>query len=295
LIDRLQIDDFQRHRRLRVELDRVTTFVGGNDVGKSAVVRALRWLATNRPAGDAFVREGAKTARVRVRVDKQTVERKRGAQNSYSLGKQQFKAFGSDVPESVARLLNIGEVNFQGQHDPSFWFSKTPGEVARELNAIVDLGVIDDVMGRLAARLRKVRAVASVTEERLTAARVDCESLDFVDRLAADFRRLEQLAARYYAQRDRTARLRACVEEGNNLRGRRERLLGAVLGASTAAKRGDSVVDAANRAETLRNLITAAKNHRAERRRCQREADKIREQLREESGGVCPICGGPLK
>jgi len=168
VITDLELLDFQPHRRLRLRLEPITTLVGPSDRGKSSVIRAVRWLVQNRPQGEQLVRHGAARAQVRVRIENHTVGRQRGSQNLYWLDKQEFRAFGSSVPEPIASFLNLGELNFQLQHDPLFLLASSPGEVARELNQIVDLSVIDRVLQALQSRQRE-----NQSERKLLAARVE--------------------------------------------------------------------------------------------------------------------------
>ena len=135
MIESITITNFQAHKKFTLELDpKITVVTGKSDAGKSAIYRALRWLCTNRPSGNEFIRWGTDGTRVKLRVDGRTIIRKRGKGNSYSLDKDSYEAFGSDVPEDIAKLLNLSEVSFQGQFDGPFWFDKTPGEVSRALN-----------------------------------------------------------------------------------------------------------------------------------------------------------------
>ncbi len=186
MLERVKIQNFQCHELLDITFDpALTTIVGDSDVGKSAIIRALRWVATNRPRGDAFVKQGERKALVKVRIDGKNVERIRnGQENTYKIGKQELKAFGTDVPEQVSKLFNLGEANISGQHDPPFWFTLTPGELAKRLNQIVDLGVIDEVTGRIAQRLRKTRSRVELVAERLSEATEERERLGYVPALA---------------------------------------------------------------------------------------------------------------
>ena len=74
MLEKLRIINFQKHEDLTVSFDdRITTIVGPSDVGKSAVLRALRWVLTNQPDGSGFIREGEKNASVVLRVDGRTI------------------------------------------------------------------------------------------------------------------------------------------------------------------------------------------------------------------------------
>lgn len=69
MIRRLILTDFMAHEHTELELGQgVTVLSGPNNSGKSAIVEALRCVATN-PPNDCFIRHGAKEARVEVELD----------------------------------------------------------------------------------------------------------------------------------------------------------------------------------------------------------------------------------
>jgi exonuclease SbcC len=85
MIERLQIKNFQCHESLKIKLDpKITAIVGPSDVGKSAILRAIRWVATNRPRGDSFIKEDADEAQVTVWTDNGKVCRRKGSENTYA-------------------------------------------------------------------------------------------------------------------------------------------------------------------------------------------------------------------
>lgn len=193
MLERLQVTDFQRHEKMRVKFDvRTTTITGPSDAGKSSLLRAVRWLAFNRPLGDGFIRHGQESCSVKLWVDGRKIERRKSKrENVYLIDGKELKAVGTDVPEEVARLLNLTADNWQGQHDPPFWFSLTAGEVAKRLNSVVDLEVIDRSSSWLASRLRKAKTELEVAGERASEAEGERDGLSFVADLAPAFLRVQ--------------------------------------------------------------------------------------------------------
>lgn len=163
----LTIKNFQTHRKLEIEIDQhVTTIIGPSDVGKSSIIRALKWLATNRPTGNSFIRNGFDEVLVSLEVDGKTITRRRGkGVNEYRADEMVFKAFGNDVPSEISEWLNVDAITFQNQHDAPFWFSETSGEVSRQLNQIVNLGIIDSTLANLDSKQRETRARIAVLDE----------------------------------------------------------------------------------------------------------------------------------
>jgi exonuclease SbcC len=194
MIEKLIIRNFQCHKRLKIEFDPlVTTIVGPSDVGKSAVLRALGWVTTNHPRGEAFIRDGADKATAILSVDGHKIKRSRGSKNTYELDGSKFTAFGNATPDEIAAVLNLSELNFQGQHDAAFWFSESAGEVSRQLNSIVDLSVIDSTLSNLSSALRKANAEERVTQARLDSAREDRKSLRSVKQADKALKKVEAL------------------------------------------------------------------------------------------------------
>jgi len=173
VLSSLILENFQCHSRLKIDFDpRVTSIVGSSDVGKSAIIRALRLVCTNHPQGDAFIKEGANKCKVELIVDGRSIKRIRGkSENLYFLDDQRFAAFANNVPDPISDHLKIGGVNWQSQHDSPFWFSLTAGQVSREINEIVDLGAIDDALGYVASEVRMARNALTLAEERYSVAK----------------------------------------------------------------------------------------------------------------------------
>lgn len=124
-IVRLEIENFQSHQHTVIEpAGGLTVITGPSDSGKSAVLRALRWLYRNEPHGTAFIRAGAPRARVTVELeDGVRVSRERsasGSVNRYVIERPGEEAlvlegFGHGVPEPVREALGSREVRIGGE------------------------------------------------------------------------------------------------------------------------------------------------------------------------------------
>lgn len=167
MIRKMLIQGFQAHEKLMLKFTPgVNIIVGRTDVGKSSIIRALSWALRNTPKGDFFIRDDK--CSVKVDINGKTVTRSRGkALNTYHLGKEEYVAFGHDVPEPIQKVVNISDVNFQGQHDTAFWFGESKAEVNRRLNDIVNLGIIDSTLSRVNNTLRNLKSKKDVVEERI--------------------------------------------------------------------------------------------------------------------------------
>ncbi|RLB11180.1 MAG: hypothetical protein DRG39_04680 [Deltaproteobacteria bacterium] len=156
MINFLKIRNFQSHKNTEINFSPgVNVIIGLSDTGKSSILRALRWVVENRPAGFAFrpwfAKKGECTE-VTVGLPEVDVRRVRSStENLYWLGEEKLEGFGQDVPERVKEVLNLGEGCFQKQLDPVFLLTDSPGEVARTLNRVTRLDEIDALLSNLAS------------------------------------------------------------------------------------------------------------------------------------------------
>jgi len=256
MLKRLQIRNFQAHERFRIEFDpKITAIVGPTDSGKSSILRAIRWIVTNRPRGDGFVRDGTDECWSRIKIDDRYIGRKRGKENVYRIDKKTLKAFGSDVPEEVTNILNLGEVNFQGQHDPPFWFSLTAGEVARQLNQIVDLSLMDTLQGSLAHRLRASVARGGIIEDRLTEAKRSESELSWVPSMVDSLGRLERMETAKDHTAGQIRSLRDSLGKARSYQRTIGMLRGVVSAGQEAMQKGRDARKASKHVTTLTELL----------------------------------------
>lgn len=194
MLTKLTVWNFQSHKKRIIDLDpKITTIIGPTDAGKSAVVRILKWICTNKPAGVSFIRDGAKQARGDLVVDGHTISRRRSKKgNIYRLDGHIYKAFGNDVPNDITKLLNLSSLNFQGQHDKVFWFSSTAGQVGKELNSIVNLDIIDRVTANVTKKVRESKTKVKLVAERLAEAKKEKQSLKWIVEANRKYQALEK-------------------------------------------------------------------------------------------------------
>jgi chromosome segregation ATPase len=81
--------------------------VGANDVGKSSLLRALRWVLEDLKGSD-FIRDGQERAQVELQIDDTVIVRSKGPkENRYIINGTVFDSIGYGSPEEVTRQLNL--------------------------------------------------------------------------------------------------------------------------------------------------------------------------------------------
>lgn len=260
MIESIFLLNFQKHRKKKIPLDKIVTFLGRSDSGKSSILRALKWVMLNFPRGTSFITHGESRCVVKLKVDEHVIVRQRREkrENSYRLdGSSSFDAMGAagSVPEEIRTILNVSDLNFQDQLSQPFWFCLTPGEVARELNSVINLGMIDRVFSSVSSQLKRARTEESVCQERLTTSIREREKLHWVTRCERDFKALEALEDDTISRASEIARLASLTEQADNL-------TVLIQNASMVASYGlkivslfESVAATAERVENLEELI----------------------------------------
>lgn len=236
MFKRLTLRNFQGHAKLDIEFKPgVNCIVGSSDSGKSAVVRALSLVTRNRPSGDSFVRWGKAKASVTLHVGKHVVARERGKRvNVYKINERELKAFGAGVPEDVHTLTRMEDINFQMQHDAPYWFGQSDGEVARQLNAIVNLSIVDKTLASIGGQVKTVRTELEFVRGQVLTLRDKVKASKQAKRADVLLTEAEKAEAVVTATRERAAHLRSMISELSALRKRKDSFA-AFLGAAEPA------------------------------------------------------------
>lgn len=159
MIKELKLKNFQAHKNSILKLHPgVNVLVGETNSGKSAIIRALYWLAFGKPSGDSIIRHKIATeCEVEVVLEEDVVvKRVRGkTANYYQINDETYKGFGQNVPEAVQTALNLSDINFARQMDPPFLLSKSSGDVAQYLNKLVNLDIIGTSLSSISSMVRE--------------------------------------------------------------------------------------------------------------------------------------------
>ena len=161
MIRQLHINHFQSHDCTTLKFHPgVNVIVGPSDSGKSAIMRALRWVLFNKGGTGAFSHWSPKRMDVGLLLEgKESITRSRSPSgNHYQIEDSELAAVGKDVPPAVSELLNVTDLNMQRQGDPYFLLNDGAPEVARKLNEIAGLESIEQAHTRIAGKIREHQA-----------------------------------------------------------------------------------------------------------------------------------------
>lgn len=164
-IKKIELHNFQSHEYTEIEFDRgLNVILGNSDVGKTAILRAIKWALYNEPKGDYFIRQGEKEVSVKVTFSNGVVvERaKTPSKNSYFLvdssgNEMRFEGFGIDVPKEITDVTNMYKVpldnsnnktilNIAEQLDGPFLLNEQASLRASAIGRLIGVNYVDDAL-----------------------------------------------------------------------------------------------------------------------------------------------------
>lgn len=184
---RVRVRDFQSIEDATVVIEGLTVVTGANNSGKSALMRAIRGVFTNAPAGP-LVRHGAAHLSVLLSFDDGTEilwekgwekpGRKGKTVNRYSINGKQIAGVGRGVPPEV-EALGVREISAASdriwpqiaeQFDGTLFLVNRPGSAVAE--ALSDV----ERVGKLSAALKASESDRRSVNSELKVRRKDAES-----------------------------------------------------------------------------------------------------------------------
>jgi DNA repair exonuclease SbcCD ATPase subunit len=207
MLKTIEVTNFQSLRKARVDLGTLTVIVGPNDLGKSALFRAVR-AAAEAATGTGFITYGENLAVVSLEFDDGTLTWRKGEGiNQYVLGEQTFDRIGREVPPDVRDFLALSPVeyskslklnlNFADQDDPPFLIPFPGGisgaDVAKVLGDLTNLNVLYLAVGESERERRSKLSLKTVREGDRQTTLMQLERFATIDQQERRVSRLEAL------------------------------------------------------------------------------------------------------
>jgi DNA repair protein SbcC/Rad50 len=210
MIQSVEIENVQSHKKTFLEfVPGVNIIVGLSDAGKSAILRALRYCIKNQPSGEDIRSWWGGDTSVVATFDNGQISRiRKSGFNGYVLGKSEFVALKSDVPDEVKAFVNMSDTNLQQQLDASFLLSNTSGEVAKYFNKIANLDKIDTATVNVNSWISKLSQDIKYKESDLEANEKKLQEFGFIEKLEIEVEALEVLENRLTIKRKKQKELR---------------------------------------------------------------------------------------
>lgn len=228
-IQSVTIEGYQSHKDSTFHLSPgLTVITGPSDAGKTAIIRALRWLAFNEPQGEAFlhtirnpdgsVKEAVDQARVSVTFDDGTTitKTRRKGKTSYTHSAFPTGWEKAEVPPEIKETLGLlkqgyGDfetcLNFAFQLDPPFLLSETASVGAKVLGKLAGTEVVDKSISEVNKKTVRTRTDISYADKQI--GEIDVSLIEYFDLDDKD-RQLtaaEEAYARLIEDRDKRSEL----------------------------------------------------------------------------------------
>lgn len=170
MIQKVIIENFQSHKKTEIDfIPGTNVIIGASDSGKSAIFRAIQWVCTNRPLGDAFRSVWGGDTKVSIHTEEGDIitRVKTSTKNTYSVNGKELKAFKYDIPEEVLDVLHIDEYSIQSQMDIPFLLAYSPGEATQLLNKASNIEDIDYAISNIRKMYKTLENKKTHMEETL--------------------------------------------------------------------------------------------------------------------------------
>lgn len=161
-LESLELKNFRIHKYLKINFENITAIIGDSGKGKSTIFQALKVVIHNKPRKlKRLVHPGKNDFKIKIKtkdfiiirnirkyilIDKKTKER------------EVFKAFGSNVPEPIQRILNIKEINWQNQHDPHYLVFQGGGAASKILEKSFDNTDAKNLIEKAKEKISKLKS-----------------------------------------------------------------------------------------------------------------------------------------
>lgn len=223
-IKSLKLINFQSHRETQINFHQgLTVILGQTDQGKSAIIRALKWVLYNEPRGTDFITAGCKHCRVELEMqDGSIIIRERdGQRNRYILrqdgNEQIFEGFGNTVPLEIVKAHGIPKiyidrdatsaVNLAEQLEPPFLISESGSNRAKALGRLVGIHIIDAAQRTTIKDLADAQQRYKLLEKDIAALTDELQSYNSIDTLAEKVSHLKSILEKLKQKRHILLRL----------------------------------------------------------------------------------------
>ncbi|GAE89207.1 AAA family ATPase [Acetivibrio straminisolvens] len=224
-INRIKIENFQSHRNTELSFsDGLNVIVGPSDQGKSAIIRAIKWVLYNEPRGTDFIRQGANSARVSIELNNgYVITRERtSSKNRYTLRDPEgnvsiFEGFGNEVPLEIVKAHGIPKVvldmdiraslNIGEQLEGPFLLSESGATRAKAIGRLTGIHIIDQAIKDCATDIRR---------ENQTCDRVRNE-IDDIDKKLEEYENIKELGNRLEESEKIIAKMEALMAKTDML------------------------------------------------------------------------------
>ena len=198
------IKNFQSIGDISLLINGFTAIVGKNNIGKSAIVRAIQSALTNQ-AGSDFIRKGKKTVEVSFKKESVDIEWKKGSTATYIVNNESYSKLNRAVPQPIIdagyRKVELGDYKIDpliaNQFSPLFLLNETGSTITEALSVLYKLDVLSIADELCQKELRSTKNIQKTRASDLEQLNKQLEPYQKFDELKKDFKELEKIEEEY--------------------------------------------------------------------------------------------------
>lgn len=192
MLKEVQIKNFQSHRDTNLKFSSgINGVIGDSISGKTAILRAIRWVVENRPLSFRFQSDFAKkedaTSTQLVFDDCKVKLSKNKSNSTYTIKEedktQSFSKFKTKVPDVIKNKINLSDINFQNQLDAHFLITSSGGKIAKAISHITQADKIIVWIQKITKELSTLKIKKKIIKK----------DIEEIDRKLAGFEELQDL------------------------------------------------------------------------------------------------------
>ena len=174
-LEYIEIVNFQSHANTKLKFDEgVNVIIGPSDSGKTAVIRAMKWIFFNEPSGTDIIKKGEDSAKVTLKLNTgfKIIRGRSKSKNYYEIispenETQRFEGFGLNVPKEIIDLTGINKIdlgnmkkslNIAEQLESPFLITESPSIKANALGKLAGVDIIDKALGNLSKDIYEINS-----------------------------------------------------------------------------------------------------------------------------------------
>jgi DNA repair exonuclease SbcCD ATPase subunit len=209
ILTRLFIKNFQPYKRTKFKFHPgVNVIIGSSHFGKSSIMRAIRKAVFNRPRGGKFYSNFApKKGKTVIKLDfsdgvsiKNVISISKKKKDDKTVKKVNSQSYSISVGETTKRFsglsdevisgFDLGEINFQGQHDPPLLLSTSKFKLAKLVSDITKLDKAYEAQSTLQGRVAKGKTQKEVVQTTVNRLKKELKRFDKLDELESTIQTL---------------------------------------------------------------------------------------------------------
>lgn len=278
----------------------INGIIGISQSGKTNILRALKLLVSNRPSGLGFVRDRKKGRNAIVEVemfDGTMVSITKGKKKVYELDGEKYSKFGVKVPEEITEALNLGDINFHGQHDSPFLVFSKPSAISKIINTTTGMNDFDNWIDETNRQAREINRRLIYEEEGLEEATIALENLEGIEAAEKYISKAKRITRKKEKMEDKLDKIEEHMEKFEELEKQISKNQFTIENLEPLVQKAEKIENEIIRKRLVLSIVKQAINNEKKLRVAIKRHEQLLEKLIKQFRmfGKCPFCLGPAK